>query len=220
MADLGANSLWSNMEQGADNVTTDILGPAYSYADNVPAPGSLGVGNEGSFGQLNSNLGAVGTYVSTMISGDPPLGNRFYVNTGGTCTAPDGSIQSRYNIINNMPSGSEIMPAGFKSFGGDLNGLIPGIVGDIEGLNPLYMLKSLAADSSPKCGCYKCDVTSGPQYRFLTPELSPDFDTTICTQVDASNCMQTVESFSNPETDSTIPTLIAAAGILFLLFLK
>ena len=220
MADLGSNSLWSKMENGADSVSTDILGPAYSYADNIPGPGSLGVGNEGSFGQLNSNLGAVGTYVDTMIQGDPPLGNRFYVNTGGTCTAPDGSIQSRYNIINNMPSGSEIMPAGFKNLGSSLNGLIPGIIGDIEGLNPFYMLKSLAADSNPKCACYKCDVTSGSQYQFLTPELSPDFDSTICTQVDPSNCTQSVESFSNQNESSMIPTLIAIAGIGLLIFLK
>lgn len=220
MADLGSNSLWSNMESGADSVTTDIIGPAYSYADNIPGPDSLGVGDNGSFSQLNSNLSAVGTYVDTMIQGDPPLGNRFFVNTGGTCTAPDNSIQSRYNIINNMPSGSEIMPAGFKSLGSSLNGLIPGIVGDIEGLNPYYMLKSLMADGNPKCACYKCDVTSGEQYRFLTPELSPDFDSTICTQVDSSNCTTSVESFSNQESSSSIPTLLAALGIVFLVFMK
>ena len=97
MADLGANSLWSNL----DNAETDILGPDYSYSDNIPGPNSLGVGSAGSMGQLTTNIDAANQYVKIMVTGDPPLGNQYYVNTGGACTAPDGSTQSRFNYINN-----------------------------------------------------------------------------------------------------------------------
>jgi hypothetical protein len=80
MGDLGNNPIWSNLE----NESTELLGPSYSYSDNIPGPGSLGVGSNGTFGQISTNLGAVETYVKGMITGDPPLGNRFFINTGGT----------------------------------------------------------------------------------------------------------------------------------------
>lgn len=220
MADLGANSLWSNL----DNSETDILGPDYSYSDNIPGPNSLGVGSNGSFSQLMTNINAATQYVKVMITGDPPLGNQYYINTGGACTAPDGSTQSRYNYINNKSVGADLLPQGLNDLSfisNDLNGLIPGIVGDLEGLNPLYLFKSLTSDGTPQCQCYQCAVTDGSPYRFLTPELSPDFDTNLCTQVDASLCKTSgTESFTNWRTSrmSCVPTIVAAVGILLLTF--
>lgn len=201
MADLGANSLWSDISNGASNVQTDLMGPAYSYADNIPTTGSLGVGSDGSFGQMGTNLGAVGTYVGTMTSGHN-MGNQYYVNTGGTCTAPNGSLQSRFNYINNMSSG-----------------LIPGVIGDIEGLNPMYLMNSLMSDSSPACKCYQCPVTSGGAFQFLSPDLSPDFDPSICTVVDISKCPQakSTEGFSN---DTLIPTIIAGIALCTIILLR
>lgn len=219
MADLGSNPLWGNMNSQQD-VSNDILGPPYSYADNVPGPTSKGVGTDGSFGQVFTNLGAAVDYVKLMITG-PPLGNAYYVNTGGTCTAPDGSTQSRYNFINNLSTGSNLVPQGLNELSfitSDLNGLIPGIVGDIEGLDPLYLFNALTADGNPPCQCYKCNVTTGSQYRFLTPNLSPDFDTNSCSQVDASLCIQSKESFTNSNSMSAVPTLVAVGALLFLTF--
>jgi hypothetical protein len=220
MADLGANSLWSDL----DNADTDILGPDYSYSDNIPGPNSLGVGSAGSMGQLMTNMNAANSYVKVMITGDPPLGNQYYVNTGGACTAPDGSTQSRYNYINNKSVGADLVPQGLNDLSfitSDLNGLIPGIVGDLEGLNPKFLFKSLVADGTPACQCYQCAVTDGSPYQFLTPDLSPDFDSNLCTPVDSSLCKPTSkESFSNWRTVnmSYIPTIVAIAGILFLTF--
>ena len=219
MADLGSNPLWGNMSSQQD-VSNDILGPPYSYADNVPGPTSKGVGTNGSFGQVFTNLGAAVDYVKLMITG-PALGNAYYVNTGGTCTAPDGSTQSRYNFINNLSTGSNLVPQGLNELSfitSDLNGLIPGIVGDIEGLDPLYLFNALTSDGNPPCQCYKCNVTTGSQYRFLTPNLSPDFDTNSCSQVDASLCIQSKESFTNSNSMSAVPTLVAAGALLFLTF--
>jgi len=220
MADLGLNPLWGKISQSPDNVSTDILGPSYSYSDNIPGPVSKGVGSDGSFGQIFTNLGAATDYVKLMITG-PPLGNAFYVNTGGTCVAPDGSTQSRYNFINNLSTGSNLVPQGLNELSfitSDLNGLIPGVVGDLEGLDPLYMFNALTADGNPPCQCYKCNVTTGSQYQFLTPSLSPDFDTNSCSQVDPSFCKGGKESFTNSSNMSVIPTLVAAAGLLILTF--
>jgi hypothetical protein len=220
MADLGANSLWSDL----DNAETDIMGPDYSYSDNIPGPNSLGVGSAGTMGQLTTNIDAANQYVKIMVTGDPPLGNQYYVNTGGACTAPDGSTQSRYNYINNKSVGADLLPPGLSDLSflsSDLNGLIPGIVGDLEGLNPLFLFKSLVADGTPPCECYQCQVTDGSPYNFLTQSLSPDFDANLCTQVDTALCKASgKESFENWRTSrtSSIPTIIAFLGLLLLTF--
>jgi hypothetical protein len=216
MGDLGNNPIWSNLE----NSSTDMMGPAYSYSDNIPGPSSLGVGSNGTFGQISTNLGAVTTYVKGMVTGDPPLGNRFFVNTGGTCTATDGSVQSRYNFINNIPGGGS-PPAGLQDLSflsNDLRGLIPGIMEDVEGLDPYYLFTAMTADGTPPCDCYTCDVTSGGNSYFLTTSLSPDFDPALCTKADVSKCKPAPkESFSMPGFDTTmIPTLLAAGLLLFL----
>jgi hypothetical protein len=202
MADLGLNSLWSDLSKGASNVQTDLMGPAYSYADHIPQPGDLGVGSSPTFDQLGKNTSAVGTYVGTMISSGPQ-GNQFFVNTGGTCTAPDGSLQSRHNYINNVASG-----------------LIPGVVGDIEGLNPMFLLNSLTSGSSPACSCYQCPVSSGGAYHFLTPNLSPDFDPSVCRVVDSANCPRvsaSTESFTNAGTVFSLIIAGVAVGAILLL---
>jgi len=220
MANLGANSIWTDIKNDAAGASTDILGPAYSYSDNIPGPGSLGVGSDGSFGQLFTNLGAANQYIKIMITGDPQLGNAYYINTGGTCTAPDGSTQSRLNFINNVSTGKDLVPQGLNELSflsSNLNGLIPGVVGDIEGLDPLYLFSAMTADGTPGCSCYSCPTTTGTKFGFLTPELSPDFDTNICSVVDPSNCIQK-ESFTTYSAMSAVPTLLAAIGIGLLTF--
>lgn len=220
MANLGANSLWKDIENKADNVSTNILGPDYSYSDNIPGPGSLGVGGDGSFGQLFTNLGAAIKYVKIMITGDPPLGNAYFINTGGTCMAPDGSTQSRMNFINNLSTGQDLVPQGLNELSfltSDLNGLVPGVVGDLEGLDPLYLFNALRADGTPACSCYACPSTSGTKFGFLTPDLSPDFDTNICGVVDPSNCIQK-ESFGNASSMSALPTVVAGVVLGLLTF--
>ena len=201
MADLGKNSLWGDIKKKAGNVETTIMGPSYSYSDNVPTPSSLGVGSDGTFSQLGTNLSGVGTYVSTLI-GSRKMGNQYYVNTGGTCTAPNGSLQPRYNYINNESAG-----------------LVFGVVEDIKGLNPLYLMNSLTASSSPACTCYQCPVSEGEQqYRFITPDLSPDFRKELCTVVNPSNCMpKTKEGFAN---DIIIPLVLAGVALTAILILR
>jgi hypothetical protein len=91
-------------------------------------------------------------------------------------------------------------------------------VGDIEGLNPLYLFSALTADSSPACECYKCNVTSGSPYQFISTTLSPDYSTANCTQVDISNCppaLTPTESFTN---HSAIPVVVAGILLAILYF--
>jgi len=206
------NSVWSSVAGGTG---TSIMGPSYSYVDNIQSPSALGVGSDGSMSQIARNIDGIVTYVQYLISG-PAMGNRFFVKTGGTCTAPDGSSQSRSNYVNNVTDAAEALPESMRrDLGGlasDFNGLIPGMIQDVEGLNPVSLFNSLSADSVPTCECYSCPVSSGLSNGFLNTTLSPDYDPDLCQKVDPSVC-KNVESF---EDDSATP-IIVAVGILLLL---
>jgi hypothetical protein len=221
MASIGQNSLWANLEAGPSNVTTDVMGPNYSYADNIRGPSSMGVGSQGTISQLSTNTGAIIDYVKYMISG-PAMGNQYFVNTGGSCTAPDKSTQSRYNYINNIADGADLLPATMKAdLGGiasDFNGLIPGILEDTEALNPVHLFSALAADSTPTCECYTCPTSGGSQSEFLNTSLTPDFDPDLCKQVDVSNCVKSTEGFSN--ASSSLPIILGLGVLVILIAMK
>jgi len=219
MASIGQNSLWADLEGGASTVSQDVMGPSYSYADHIQGPSSMGVGSNGTVAQVATNTGAIINYVKYMISG-PAMGNQYFINTGGSCTAPDKSVQSRYNYINNVASGADLLPQTMKDdLGGiasDFNGLIPGILEDVEGLNPVGLFKSLAADSTPSCECYTCPTSTGTDSKFLNTSLSPDYDPDLCTQeTDLSKCTQSTEGFT--AKDSSILPVILVLGALILI---
>jgi hypothetical protein len=216
MGDLGNNPAWSNLEQAS----TSMIGPDYSYSSHVPSPSSLGVGSNGTFRQIYTNSAAASTYIKGLISGDPPLGNRFFINTAGTCTAPDGSVQPRYNYINNIPGGGT-SAGGTKDLpflSNDMRGLIPGIVEDISGLNPYYLFNAMREDASPPCECYTCEVTSGGASYFLTTSLSPDYNPAFCKKADTSVCLPK-EKFTN-QLDSTMFSTFVAVCVLAYLAMK
>jgi hypothetical protein len=214
-------AIWSELENDESSASQDIMGPSYSYADHIQGPSSMGVGSDGTMSQISRNTTAIMQYIKYMISG-PALGNQYFIATGGQCIAPDGSKQDRYNYINNISSGSDLVPATMKQeLGGltsDFNGLLPGMLEDIEGLNPISLFSSLAADSVPECKCYTCPTVNGSESKFLSSSLSPDFDPDLCKEVDTSLCKpSSKESFTNMNT-SILPVLIALILLIFLQF--
>jgi hypothetical protein len=211
-----SNPIWDDVASAPGKATESVMGPSYSYMEHIKSPSELGVGSRGTVGQIATNTSAIGSYIKYMISG-PALGNRYFVNTGGSCEASDKSIQSRHNFINNVASGAQLLPQSMKSsLGGiasDFDGLIPGMMEDAEeGLNPVHLFSSLSADSTPACECYTCETSGGPQSRFLNKDLTPDFDPDICKQVDISKCIETKEGFTDI-SNGVYPILI---GIGFL----
>lgn len=216
MTDLASNSVWDSVKGGTG--TQEIMGPSYSYVDNIQSPSSLGIGSDGTISQIARNTGGIVTYMKNLISG-PALGNRYFVNTGGSCIATDGSTQSRYNYINNVTDASQALPESMrKDLGGiasDFNGLVPGIIQDVGNLNPVTLFSSLAADSTPACDCYTCPVNTGIGSAFLTTSLSPDFNPDLCKKQDPSVCKAGKEGFS----DTTDFPVFLALGILLVLHL-
>lgn len=188
MAELKGNSLWENLSP--DRVT----GPAGDYLSGIQTPAQKGVGQNGDIGQLTTNAGAVGDYVSQLVMG-PKLGNATFVETGGMCKAPGGGIVPRWSYVNNRASGTDVMPANVASAigGGTLDGIIPGMFGDLAALNPITILNGLVEPGIPDCEAYQCPVTDATgasetqETRFLTPSLEATAIKRTCKVVDSTD---------------------------------
>ena len=63
MANLDKNPLWNNLS----NSSTNVMGPSYSYADNIQGPSSMGVSSNGTISQIGTNTGAITNYIKYMI---------------------------------------------------------------------------------------------------------------------------------------------------------
>lgn len=143
--------------------TGGLLGPKYSFADELKVPSELGVGPNGSIGGImravqgiNYYVDAIGFGQATMMNKEDetfkqrPMGIRYFIKTGKTCD--NGA--DMYEYISSVPSGlpgrvgNEIQ----KTLGVEFKGLAPGIIEDAAGaLNPMPMFKAVTGSSYIKC---------------------------------------------------------------------
>ncbi len=95
-----------------------------------------------------------------------PMGNAFFLKTGGHCTAvaacpppnsggqkpPKGQLVDRYLWINNIPNGSiPFLTANAGIQFTDFTGLIPGIMEDLGAVNPVAIIKGFMEGNNPLC---------------------------------------------------------------------
>lgn len=124
-----------------------MLGPKYSYADELATPSELGIGRDGSFDGIMRAVAGVNYYVdaigfgeSTMLAKSrgmqqSPLGLRYFVDTGAKCS----NKEAMYEYVDMVPSGLPGRAGGEikKMLGVDLRGMAPGIMEDAAvALNP------------------------------------------------------------------------------------
>jgi hypothetical protein len=82
-----------------------------------------------------------------------PLGNKFFLQTGGKCKdVASGNQVDRYIYINNIPNGnipfiSQGLGVNFSEF----KGLIPGAMGNLNALNPFAIMSSFLSGATPDC---------------------------------------------------------------------
>lgn len=161
------SSLIHNIANGVEGAADEMLGPGYSYASKIPAPSDLGVSSDGSVSSTFADIKAGMSYVDYLITG-PNLGNKYFLNTGTTCAAPDGSEVDRYKYLDNsadQPKFSGLLNSSFSKFASNsLEGILPGIMVGLEDLNPLPIFEALVRDAVPPCQYVQCpvgDVTGG-----------------------------------------------------------
>jgi len=129
-----------------NSVQAQLLGPGYSYSDNIRTPQQLGMSGNGDLNTLGSDINGLLGYVSVLVDGSGkayttggPLGNKYFMKTGATCKdVSTGKEQTRYIYVNNVPSGP--MP-----------GLIDGIITRLDVLNPFALMGAFTSGSEPPC---------------------------------------------------------------------
>jgi len=153
-------SIFQDVLSNPNGVQEKYLGPTYPYYKNIKSPADIGMSDKGTIKALTSNIDGLINYVEVLVSGKSkasvtggPLGNKFFLKTGAKCvdTKTKNKVD-RYIYVNNIPDGSipfisSGMGANFKDF----KGLIPGVIGNMNVLNPYNILSSFMTGSNPSC---------------------------------------------------------------------
>ena len=130
----------------------------YDYASNIKTPKEMGMryDPDGSWGVVGDNMDGIAAYINALTEnkygGDMnasksyenvggPMGNRYAINTGGKCKAPNGEKVDRYKVIDNLPPNNL----------GKYRGLIPGMAANVTKLNPLPIMTAFFEPTVPKC---------------------------------------------------------------------
>lgn len=142
--------------------TGGLLGPNYSFADELKTPSEIGVGRGGGIDSIMRAVGGINYYVDAIGFGEAtmmaknmdmtqqPLGIRYFIKTGATCSNGADMYEYVSTVPNGLPGrvGNEIQ----KTLGVKFRGLAPGIVEDAaSALNPLPLLRSVSGSAYAKC---------------------------------------------------------------------
>ena len=142
---------------------TTILGPKYDYSAEIKTPGDIGVHfGDGSWNGITGAVAGVAYYSDTIGYGEAtglakgrgltqePLGIRYFIKSGATCSNGQDMYQYADTIPHGLPGrlGAEIQ----NTLGAKLRGLAPGMFEDAaKALNPMPMFNSMMNSGYARC---------------------------------------------------------------------
>ena len=145
-----------------------FFGPSYSFGDNIPLPGEIGVRKESSFSAIFDAVGGINYYLDTIAFGGPtffdkqdlrPMGIRYFLNTGMRCS--NGASMSEYfdGVTKGDLLGQRVAD-GLASAGlPGLKGLAPGMLENArDALDPRPILSAVTSTGYPICQQVACSV--------------------------------------------------------------
>ena len=144
---------------GIEKVQAGFLGPTYNYTKQIKTPSNLGISSKGDLDTLARDINGIVAYTEVLVAGksnaqrkNKPLGNKFFLKTGGQCKGPDGNLHPRWIYVHNVPTGSIpfISAATGENFP-DFRGLLPGTIENLDKLNPLEIFGGFMQGANPKC---------------------------------------------------------------------
>ena len=158
------SNLFQEVLQDAQGVQEKLLGPSYPYYKKIKTPSEIGMSDKGTLQQMAKNIDGLRKYIGVLSSGNSgasvtgkPLGNQFFLQTGGKCvdkSNPDNSKNQvdRYIYVNNIPLGNiPFISGGLGVNFSEFKGLIPGAMGNLNVLNPFGIMQAFLAGSTPEC---------------------------------------------------------------------
>jgi len=160
MADSQNSNVFSEVLTNLKGAEEKYIGPDYPYWKYIKMPSQMGMSDEGSLNALGKDINGLIGYVEVLVSGNSeasatggPLGNKFFLKTGGKCTDTKTNADvDRYIYINNVPEGDiPFVSSGMGVSFSEFRGLIPGVMGNLNALNPMQIMQSFMAGSKPAC---------------------------------------------------------------------
>jgi len=121
-----------------------MLGPDYSYTQNINAPAALGVSSDGTIATIGNDIKGLTGYVDLLITGQSaasktggPLGNKYFLNTSTQCVdiANNNNPVDRYIYVNNVPGGEIPFLSAEMGDVTSLEGLVPGILSNMANIS-------------------------------------------------------------------------------------
>ena len=154
------SNMFEEVLKNAKAVEEKYIGPDYPYYKYIRTPSEIGMSGSGSLSQLGKDIDGLKNYVELLVSGGgkasatgQPLGNKFFLKTGGKCIDKStGNEEDRYIYINNVPVGNiPFVSSGVGVNFSEFKGLIPGTISNLNAFNPMEMFQSFLAGSKPEC---------------------------------------------------------------------
>lgn len=155
-----SNNIFQEVLKNAKAAEEKYIGPDYPYYKYIKTPSEIGISGAGSLSQLGKDIDGLINYVELLVSGGgkasatgQPLGNKFFLKTGGKCTdVKTGQDVDRYIYIDNVPAGNiPFISSGVGVNFSEFKGLIPGTISNLNAFNPMEMFQSFLAGSKPDC---------------------------------------------------------------------
>ena len=141
------------------NDSNSFLGQDYPYYKYIKSPSAMGMSSKGDMKTLAKDVSGIQSYISVLLSGrsnasttGKPLGNKYFLNTGGTCIDSETNKEvNRFIYINNVPSGNIPFLSSITGNISDAKGLFPGILSNLNVLNPNDLLNVFNTNITPQC---------------------------------------------------------------------
>ena len=153
-------SIFQDVLADAKGVEERLLGPTYPYYKNVKLPSEIGMSDKGTIKVLTKNIDGLIKYVEVLVTGKSkasatggPMGNKFFLQTGGKCLDTKSQEKvDRFIYINNVPDGNiPFLSSGLGVNFSEFKGLIPGVMSDMNVLNPFNILGAFLSGATPDC---------------------------------------------------------------------
>ena len=136
------------------------IGLDYPYYKYIKPPADIGMSDNGTLSQMGTNINGLINYVDLLVSGKSnasttgqPLGNKFFLKTGGKCMnkTTDQEVD-RYVYINNVPMNNiPFISSGMGVNFSEFKGLIPGTISNLNAFDPSALMRSFLEGSKPDC---------------------------------------------------------------------
>lgn len=219
-------NLFQEVLTDVKGVEERLLGPTYPYYKNIKAPSDIGMSDKGTIQQMAKNVEGLIEYVELLVTGDSkasatgkPLGNKFFLKTGGKCAAIDSCSDpndastceqvDRYIYVDNVPEGNiPFISSGLGVNFSEFKGLIPGAMGNLNVLNPFAILRAFLSGSTPPCQTVTMQTISVDNVRstethYVTLADITNMDPCIFPNkknpVNGNNCRETFTTNGEPE---------------------